>query len=204
MNYYRGLLHRELGKRAPRVPVLQTLARHFTVALTATAGCHVGLGRDDRATGEIDAKVDDLRAAARYVFRTTVGTDPGRFLAPGMAALDVTLDTLTEVYRQAAFAGVVDGSCLLTSSGLFEELRSKVGRARDPRFRKRRTFTAWRRDLLDAAAMVEDVNRVTTLSSFINSAGNGGVIVTDVLRHIRSELSSRATSGAEFYLFVPS
>ncbi len=203
VNYYRGLLHRELGKRTPRIPVVLTLARHLTVALTATSGCHIGLGRDDRATGEIDTKIEDLRAAARHVFQRTIASNPERFLAPGLAAHDVTLETLAEVYRQAAFAGIIDGSCLQTAAGLFENLRAGVSRVRNPRLRKTGKFLAWKRELLDAAAAVEDVNRVIALGSLIRSIGVEDGQTANVLRQIRTELATKTGKSGAMFLFVP-
>jgi hypothetical protein len=201
--HYSQLLKVELASTAPRASIVITLARFLGVATAGVAGCHIGLGRDANAIEDLDSRTDVLRQAARHMFVIFVGTNPERFLAPGLAAHGIGLDTLVEVYRQASLAEVIDGHTLTTAADLFEKLRGGIGRARDPRFRREQKFLAWKAGLATTRAAVEDVNRLDALKSFVQTGESAGGLSRDALAYVRRELAKRAADRGSVFLYVP-
>lgn len=158
---HQALTAGELSGRQ-RLPVLNQSGRCYLVALLATARCRIHL----RDLKEVDELVIGERPTTQALVRTTfdlvLGKSPEVYLEPGLQADAVTLDVLTEAYRQAHWAGNFVGEPVRDAGDLFERLRGRVfGASRGVRFT---SASQVRRQLVSnlkyLIATVEDVNRV--------------------------------------------
>lgn len=146
------------------------VARHLVVSALGQAAAHLRVaGHHPAAVRAIIAALDPLRRHAKAVFARTVGADPAAFLMPALAEHGVTLEAMAELYRQAAAAGVTDGAAVATAADLFERLRGRMPSASDPLFYKTSKVNRLRAAFGEAAAAVEEVNRLRGLELAIDA-----------------------------------
>ena len=141
---------------------MRLLARHLSVAVLGVASCHIGLEEDGQAVTRIDAQVPLLRQAAKWVFDQTAGKDPARFLSLPVGGHEVSLAFMADLYQQAKHAGAVESQRDFTPADWFEEHRATISpfSGRLPYTRKSGYIAGLQRELLEAVAAVEEVNRV--------------------------------------------
>ncbi len=193
-----------IDDRGGSASVALHLARHLAVATCASARCYVALGHDDGAAQTLDTQREVLKSSAQFIFRKTVGRDPARFLIPHLSD-QVSMEFVRSLFQQALHAGIEDGDdvkrLLLESdsaSGFFEALRPTLFRKRwgwfGPRKKlKKRLLT----DLRQAAASIEETNRVFSLRTFLDEAQKAGKGAIDVLETLDKEKQKFSKSDAQ-------
>ena len=195
---YAGLLGNELNGKQIRAEAVRLLARHFAVALTATAACQIGLEQDDQAVAQIDKELPLLRQATQWVFQQTIGRDPARYLAPELGQ-HVSLRYLAELFRQAKDAGALDASHPCSEASLFEALRPRLYGIGRPFFKLRGTWlSAMLAELQQAMAMIEETNRVQGLERLIKEARRADRKTTDVIEEVQGRLSKEDAESCPY------
>lgn len=182
---------------------LWLLARHLTVAALGQAAAHLQASQPALAVRALETALGPLRGHARAVFARTVGADPARFLIPATAAHGITLEAVAELYRQAGHAGAVGAEERLSAADRFEALRGRLAAARDPRFGAaavvRRLTAAW----AEAAAAVEEVNRVKGLALAVGAYHSPSRSYADLAAEILRDMEARRPAADVCLAFFP-
>lgn len=129
---YGTLLAGECGDGAPhRLPVIDYYGRCYLVALATEIRCYILADDELKIAGNrLDEEKPLFDRAAKVAFQEVLGRSPERFLDPAMQPHNVTLDLLSEIYRQAHRIGAVEDRELATASDLFEHFRGRIFGAR--------------------------------------------------------------------------
>lgn len=200
---YAELLRGGVGARSPQTRWV--LARHLTVAVLGEAAGHTRLGEPAAAAAALERGLAPLREHARAVFARTVGARPDAFLMPALADHGIGLEAMAELYRQATHAGVLDGRARVTAAEVFESLRPGLGGGMTgPRFFRAGKVERLRTDFAEAAAAVEEVNRLAGLALAVrHCAGNGQDYPALAERIVAEVASRRPADGTCFAVFPP-
>lgn len=204
--YYAGQLGAELsaGPRANRA-FAWLLARHLAVAALGTAACHLRMGDSGLAAGALRRALPPLRQHAAAVFARTVGAgaSPMRYLMPAMKEHGATLESMAELYRQAEWAGALEPASRRSAVEFFEDLRGRMGAARDPWLGKASAVRRMRCELAEATAAVEEVNRIGGLVLTLDHCATQGRDYLELEREILADLRGRAPVEGSCYAYFP-
>jgi len=179
------------------------LARHLTVSALGEAAAHLRLGQKGLAVRALETALAPLQAHARGVFARTVDADPTRFLMPAMAAHGVTLEAVAELYRQAGHAGAAGADQRLSAAGRFEALRGRLYAVRDPRFRAAAVVRRLAAEWAEAAAAVEEVNRVRGLALAVGAYHGPTRTYDDIAAEILRQVDARRPADGTCLAFFP-
>jgi hypothetical protein len=198
MKVFGELLGNELKERRVHRDELRLLGRHLSVALAGVAGCQIGLGQDQHPFSQSGEELELLKQAARWVFQDTVGQDPAPFLMPAMKEHGVTITFLTELFRQARDAGVVD-ACPNSPSEWFEQYRDRIFKEqyRDRIFKvsppllwTKQKCLGLKARLHEAMSAIEETNRVCGLSRLVQETKGHTLEVMDGIKKVLSQQSA--------------
>jgi hypothetical protein len=190
------LLDAELKEASPNRAEIRLLFRYFSVAVGGAVGSHIRLEEDLAAIELIEDVMPRLRKVARLIFQETVGRDPARLLLPPVASGGITLECLVDLFRQARRAGAVSSPEDYTVSTWFEEHRDKLFAASAPYFGSWESYAAqYRREVLEAASVIEEVNRVKGLGTMLLEVGAAGHGAAEVGRKVDEAIRAQASPG---------
>ena len=140
---------------------------------------------------------------ARSVWERTIFQQSARFLAPGLAVHGITLETVTELFRQAYHAQVVDKHQNITSAELFELLRDQMGSATDPFFYATSELQTRRNAFYEARDAVEQVNQVQGLILLIQNYHRPDRSLSELAGHVQRLIEARQPQdGDGFAVFA--
>jgi hypothetical protein len=191
--YFAELLGTELQEKALNLPQVRLLARHLSVAVTATASCQIALEEDPSAFSQLQAELELLSKAAGAVFDALVGRDPAPYLLPAMRAHGVTLGYLVELFRQARDASAGQPATDLSAETWFEEHRAEIFRARRW-LATGRWYRKLQTQLREASAAVEETNRVLGLARLVDESQKAGQKTIEVLQAVRQKTESKTAT----------
>lgn len=168
-----------------RLSVLNYRGRRYLLALLTELQCHILEGYPDKVSMRVQAEQSRLKLLVEANFQQSLGVDPEQYLHPALKESGVTLDLLTDLYRQLQNARVVEDVKIRGAADLFEHLRQKIYRQS---WLQLPTFSDWKRPLLDRirylVAAVEDVNRVESLRLLVDHSAKTGSSVDDIRTRI--------------------
>jgi hypothetical protein len=201
---YAEQLAGQLAAPTPAGPAyLWMLARHLATAALGEAACHLRLGQPEQAAGVLQAAAGAVARQAAVVFGRTVGANPARYLIPANAGHGLTLEAMAELYRQAGHAGVVGDRPAATAAALFEGLRGRLWAAADPRFGKAAKVGRLRAEFAEAAAAVEEVNRLRGLALAVGAYHRPGRTYAELTAEILREVDARRPADGTYLAFFP-
>lgn len=181
------------GKR--RLPVLNYRGRRYLLSLLTELQCCILQNDSDQVIGRVKAEQPRLQQLVETNFRQTLTIDPEQYLHPALSDAGVTLDLLTDLYRQLQNANAVQDVDIRDASDLFEHLRQRIYRKS---WLKMPQVRDWRKPLLERIryliAAVEDVNRIESLRLLVDHASKHGTDVTSIRSQIQKwieEIGSR-------------
>ena len=195
LKYFGGLLDAELDETKVNRDEVRLLFRYFTVAIGGVVGSHVGLEEDVNATAKISEVGAKLRRVAQWVFVETVAKDPARFLLTPVDQGGASLAFLVDLFRQARDAGAVDSQQDYSASTWFEEHRRKLFQARRPWLGQRKWRAAMRTDLLEATAVLEEVNRIKGLETLLLEVRSKGQHGTEIQSKVQEITRTQSRSS---------
>jgi len=160
-----------------RLPVLNHCSRCYLLALMATVRCRVYLHDWEEIEPLLISERATMSLLARTTFELVLGKNPEAYLEPRLQEEGVTLDVMTEIYKQAHLAKALDGDQIRDAGQMFEQLRNRVyGASRGICFsdasRVRRQRMVNLRYLI---ATLEDINRVESVRVRIAAARTNGL-----------------------------
>lgn len=196
LQFFRGRLEDAIHeKRGPAL--LHYLTRHLAISMCAASRCSIALGYDDSAQQLLETHRPLLKQATRIVFIRAMAEDPSRFLIPELAKT-VSFEFICSLLQQAEAAGATaDGSELkkampeMSPTGLFEHLRPKLFQKKLGWFGRTRMIKQCKEDLRQAAAIIEETNRVLSLEAFLIEAKRASVRAIDALKELDSRKEGR-------------
>jgi hypothetical protein len=200
---YRGLVNSELASQR-RLVALNQCGRYYFLALTAQARCLILSNQLKRASQLLADERRTLTELAKSTFDEVLGKSPEVFFDPAFQADNVTLELLTDLYRQAYQIGAVDGAPVGEASQLFERLRSGIyGAGRKwfaPAGHAKRTLLARLKYLI---ACLEEIARIESLRLRIGLAIDGRLSFQELDRLLASsqELGERAKHAEDVLVF---
>ena len=183
------------GQLSPGTPDprhLWMLARHLTTAVLGEATALLRMNLPEQAIASLEDGLKTLRRHAAVVFARTVAAKPTQFLMPGLKPSGITLESLAELFRQAAAAGVYQATAPVSSVDLFESWREALGGANDPILWRESTLQRLRTEYAEAWAAVEDVNRLNGLILAIRTYQSTGRSYTDLMREILRQIAGQS------------
>ena len=189
VHYFSDLVGNAIRNSDDRKVILH-LARHLSIAICGTARCHIALQYDDRAKTVIETHKKALTESARYVFQLTVAQKPERFLIPKLSKV-VSLEFLQSLFRQAGEAEIIPDSVkksipdVSSVAAFFEGVRPNL-------FHKSKwpfgpDTNGLQDEIRDAAASVEETNRVLSLQTFLEQAERAKTTAFDAVRKVDKE-----------------
>ena len=126
-----------------------------------------------------------------------------RYLVPAMKEHGATLESLAELHRQAERAGALETEPGRSAVEFFEDLRGRMGSARDPWFGKASAVRRMRCELAEATAAVEEVNRIAGLAPTLDHCERLGLGYLELEREILADLRTRAPAEGHCYAYFP-
>ena len=197
VHYFHTLLSDQLAEKSPNREEVRVLARHLSVAVLGVASCHIGLEDDGQAIAQIEAQIPLLQQAARWVFKETAGKDPARFLSLPIGSRVVSLAFMADLFQQAKQAGAVEAKRDYTPADWFEEHRGTISpfSGRLPFIGKSQYIDGLRRELLEAVAAVEEVNRVRGIELLAREVRAAGECNREVMGQLRQAVDSGVGRG---------
>ena len=180
--------HEAHGKK--RLPVLNYRGRCYILALMTELRARLLLGSVNEGLNRLEEEQGHLRDVASATFQAAIGDAPEVFLDPNLRSAGVTLDLMTEVYRQAQSAGAVERIEVRTASQMFEHLRERL-------FAARSAF-GWVWSLVGEAqqesleklkyliACLEDTNRINGLRMLLSTANDKQISLEEVAARVES------------------
>lgn len=185
-----GDLARREAQNKLRLPVLNYRGRCYLVALMTEVQSRILLGGTPEAMHRLEEEQGHLQAVAKGTFQATMGTAPEVFLDPNLSTDGVTLDLITEVYRQAHSAGAIGDVEIRDANQMFEYLR--------PRLFDARAGLKWAWSLVGNAkqecldklryllACLEDTNRINGLRLLISACQKKQMSLPDVAAQVEA------------------
>lgn len=142
-----------------------------------------------------------LQKIAEITFAETLGRHPELYLDPRFGQDGITLQLLTELYRQAHEAGVVSEGDWTDASQVFEQLRPRIFDARRgirwvwaPRGKGARRMLTRLRYLM---ACLEDTNRVRSLPLLIRESLANAISLDHLTTQVKEWRTQRFQDGPE-------
>ena len=199
VHYFHELLSDQLAQKSPNRDEVRVLTRHLSVAVLGAASCHVGLEDDGQAIAQIESAVPLLQKASGWVFRETVGNDPGRFLSVPIGQRYVKLAFMADLFRQANDAGIVHGQRDYSPANWFEIYAGSITplASRLPWGKNNRNnyLTGLRGELIEAVASVEELNRVRGIEALIREVRAAGECNREVMARLREAVNTQPAGG---------
>lgn len=188
-----------------RLPVLNQCGRCYLLALTATIRCRAHLHDWDDIEHLVAVEQATMVSLGKKMFGLVLGKSPEVYLEPRLQADGVTLEVMTEVYRQAYLAKAVEGNQVRDSGQMFEQLRERVyGASRGVLFsnsgRLRRQLLA---NLKYLIAALEDINRVESIRVRLVEARARGVDPATLEQEIERSLPELKEAGVFAFAWPP-
>ena len=169
---------------------LWMLARHLMTAVLGEATALLRMNLPDQAIASLEDGLKPLRRHAAAVFTRTVAVKPTHFLMPGLKAHGITLESLTELFRQAVSAGVHEATSRIAAADLFESWRGALSGASNPILWRESTLLRLRTEYVEAWAAIEDVNRLQGLILAVRTYQIAGRSYTDLMREILHQIAT--------------
>ena len=189
-NIYGQLAEDETDSRKMRLPVLNYRSRCYYLSLLVEAECLILQEQQVSAVQRLNDERKRLQRIARSTFSETIAKAPEAYLDPAMESDGVTLELITEVYRQARHAEAADDVEVNNAAEMFEHVRKDIYRRRGGLWRtwrpvgnaKKRYLTRLRYLL----ACIEDTNRIHSLRLLMNEAEQRGAKLRELHDQVRA------------------
>ena len=198
---YLANLQSPVARHNPRVAAL--FAQNMLLATLGDVAVKIEQHQPNLAVQALQGVQSALVTRARSVLDRTVLDKPTLFLAPGLARHGVTLDALTELYRQAHHARVIDNGKHLTAAELFEVLRDRLSTASDPRFGAAGKLQRLHGEFLEARDAVEQVNQVQGLVLLIRGFDRPNRSVSGLADQVRHLIEARQPGEGSCFAAFP-
>ena len=174
--------------------------------MLGVASCHIGLEENKQAIARIEAQEPLLRQAAKWVFAQTAGKDPARFLSLPVGVWEVSLAFMADLFQQAKQAGAIEAQRDYTPADWFEEYRATITpfSRRLPYAYKASYIAGLQRELLEAVATVEEVNRLCGVELLAREVQAVGECSREVMGQLRQVVDNGARGGDHLvWAFAP-
>jgi len=198
-NTFGNLVDDECNGRR-RLPVLNYRGRRYLLSLLTELQCSILRGDAEQTIHRVQNQQPRLQLLVEANFRQTLALDPEQYLHPALSDSGVTIELLTDLYRQLQNAKVVADIEIRDAADLFEHLRQRIYRKS---WLKLPQVRDWRKPLLERLryliAAVEDVNRVESLRLLVDHAHKTGESIVDLRHQIHDWIKDMsATPGANY------
>lgn len=160
----------EASRKQPRIEVLNYRTRCYLLALMAELQSRILLSElPSVIITRVNNETPCLQSLAKTTFETVIQNKPELYLRAKMASEGVTLELMTELYKQALTAGAIASPAVESAGQLFEHCRTK-GIASVGEWEFRRDTKQDAAHLRYLMASLEEINRINGMRLMITEA----------------------------------